>query len=122
MTQERRAHKRVPDDLGIAVSVMAEPGPIPHLASPAFHLTRDISEGGLRFRHHCALKPGTLLKVYVALKSPLMTLTHFARVRWTQSVAGGSAHDVGIEFADSPAVDVEAWCRYVRQLPAMASV
>ena len=113
---ERRACRRVAEDLGIAVSVLAGPETAPALAGPAFHLTSDISEGGLRFSADQALEPGTRLRVYVALRQPLTTLTQFAQVRWARAAAADTAaREVGIEFTDGPDRDRQIWSEYVRQ-------
>ena len=113
---DRRTYRRVAEDLGIAISVLAMPDAAPGLTGPAFHLTRDISEGGLRFCPDQALPPGTRLRVYVALRQPLTTLTQFAQVRWVRAAANAEPYEVGIEFTDGPDRDRQIWAQYVRQL------
>lgn len=118
-SSERRACRRVAEDLGIAISVLAGPEAASAMVGPAFHLTSDISEGGLRFSADQALEPGTRLRVYVALRQPLTTLTQFAQVRWARTAtADPASREVGIEFTDGPDRDRQIWSAYVRQATA----
>lgn len=112
---DRRQHARVGDDLGIAINVIADKGPIPASKSTIFHLTRDISHGGLRFENDHEIPLNSLLKVHVALKIPLMTITHFGVVRWVRKSVGASSFAVGVEFTDSPPNDRQIWHNYVNQ-------
>ena len=112
---ERRQEPLVQDDLGIALNLMSEDGPIPHRTSTIFHLTKDISRGGLRFENDREIPVNTLLKVHVALKIPLLTITHFGRVRWTNRVPNQVGFDIGVQFTESPPHDMQIWSNYVAQ-------
>jgi hypothetical protein len=112
---ERRQQPRVEDDLGIAINLMSEQGPVPHRTSTIFHLTKDISRSGLRFENDRELPVNALLKVHVALKIPLLTITHFARVRWSQKTPSQGGYDIGVHFSDSPPNDMQIWSNYVAQ-------
>lgn len=112
---ERRQSARVEDDLGIAINVMAERGPIPSHQGTIFHLTKDISQGGLRFENDHELPVNALLKMHVALKIPLMTITHFARVRWVRRSEKAKSYSIGVQFTESPPNDMQIWSNYVNQ-------
>ena len=117
--RDRRESSRIVDDIGIAVWELPEHGPIPHGHSTSFHLTSDISRSGLRFKHDTPIAPGKLLKIHLALKLPLITITHFGLVRWCEPADGGPC-DIGVEFADSPPADMQIWLNYVSQCGAVA--
>jgi hypothetical protein len=112
---ERRQDNRVEDDLGIAINLMSETGPIPQRSSTIFHLTRDISRGGIRFENDHELPLNSLLKVHVAIKMPLLTITHFGRVRWVKKAASDNSYAVGVQFTESPPNDMQVWSNYVDQ-------
>ena len=112
---ERRAGTRVADDLGIAVSVVIGPSTTVYQPFPAFLLTADISEGGLRFYHDQPMPAGTALRIRVALKRPLTTLLHDAHVCWSRPEAGGSRHETGVSIAGADERDRDLWSRYVQR-------
>ncbi len=118
--QDRRESPRIADDIGIAIWELPEHGPIPHGHATIFHLTSDISRNGLRFKHDAPIDSGRLLKIHLALKLPLVTITHFGKVRWCSQPQGGPC-DVGVEFVDSPPADMQIWQNYIAQCNSPAS-
>jgi hypothetical protein len=113
---ERRKCPRVEDDLGVAINLVPEEGPMEtSRGNTIFHLTKDISRGGIRFQNDRPLALNALLKIHVALKLPLKTITHFGRVRWVKSMDRSQNYDIGVEFTESPPTDQQLWAHYVDQ-------
>jgi hypothetical protein len=112
---DKRQDARVDDDLGIAINLMSETGPISQRTNAVFHLTKDISKSGIRFENDRPLPLDALLKVHVALKLPLMTITHFGRVRWINKMNDERSYAVGVQFTESPPDDMQIWRDYVDQ-------
>lgn len=112
---DRRACGRVTDDLGIAVSVIVGSSTTVYQPFPAFLLTADISQGGLRFFHDQPMPRGTALRIRVALTKPLTTLMHEAQVCWSRPAFGGSRHETGVSVSGVTDRDRDVWTRYVQR-------
>lgn len=110
---ERRKHPRVTDDLGIAVSVVDDTTSTSQRAGRILHLTTDISRRGLQLRHDRELPLDALLRIHVALKFPLKTITHLGRVRWARPTGVSQRCSIGVEFTDTPPVDMLHWAHYI---------
>ena len=108
---EKRKHVRMKDDLGIAVSGDAVPS-----SGKNLFLTKNISEGGLQFQHAGEMPVGSKLRIRIAMKDPLKTITHVGCVRWTDTAAQDQRRSVGIEFVESPNGDMWHWLQYVDQI------
>ena len=112
---EKRSNPRIEENLGIAVNVMSEQGPEPQKEATIFHITKDISRGGIQFVNEYELSPDSLLKVHIALKTPLTTITHFARVKWCRKSESEQPFAIGVQFTDTTAMDTQIWSNYVEQ-------
>jgi hypothetical protein len=110
---DKRKHPRINDDLGISVSVVERPdGPVQRNGK-ILHLTENISRGGLRFRHDRELPIDSVVRIHVALKVPLKTITHLGRIRWVAPGSQGNNRSIGVEFTDTPPVDMLFWSNYI---------
>ena len=110
---DKRKHPRVRDDLGIAVNLVDPVNGTTHRAGRILHMTENISRGGLQFNHDREMPVDATVRIHVALKFPLRTITHLGRVRWTRSNGLGSKCLVGVEFTETPPVDMLHWSHYI---------
>jgi hypothetical protein len=94
---QRRAHRRARRKLRVHYAAVAE---------MALSFTDDVGAGGLRFRSHRRIEPGTMLVLHLdspTEKSAALTLE--ARVTWSQREGGHFA--IGVELPNLPPADVE---------------
>ena len=110
---DKRKFPRVHDDLGIAVNPVDHVNGSSQRAGRILHLTENISRGGMQFKHDRDLPIDSLVRIHVALKFPLKTITHLARVRWVRPNGHGSRCAVGVEFTETPPVDMLHWSHYI---------
>ena len=110
---DKRKHVRMKDDLGIAVSVAGSTGVPERRLGNIVVLTKDISKGGLQFQHDRELPVGSKLRIHVALKFPLRTITHMARVRWTGADATAQRRAIGVEFVETQNTDMWDWLEHL---------
>jgi hypothetical protein len=110
---DKRRHPRIKDDLGISVSVVERSDNTVHRNGKILHLTENISRGGMRFRHDRDIPLDSLVRIHVALKIPLKTITHLGRVRWVSRSDDRNGCAVGIEFTETPPVDMLFWTNYI---------
>jgi hypothetical protein len=110
---DKRRHPRIADDLGISVSVVEQPDGSVQRNGKILHLTENISRGGLRFRHERDLPINSVVRIHVALKVPLKTITHLGRVRWAGTGSKSNNRSIGIEFTETPPVDMLFWSNYI---------
>lgn len=110
---DKRRFPRVKDELGISINVVERADGAVHRNGKILHLTENISRGGLRFHHDKEIPLDSLVRIHVALKIPLKTITHLARVRWVRPAKERSGCSVGVEFTDTPPVDMLFWKNYV---------
>ena len=119
---DKRRYPRVKDDLGISISVVEHPDGSIQRNGKIMHLTENISKGGLRFRHEREMPIGSLVRIHVALKIPLKTITHLGRICWVGQTAGRNGCAMGVQFTETPPVDLLHWTNYVdHRLHAVAA-
>ncbi|MFH0908332.1 MAG: PilZ domain-containing protein [bacterium] len=112
---DKRKYPRVHDDLGIAVTLVDHANGSAHGAQRILHITENISRGGLQFKHQRDLPIDALVRIHVALKFPLKTITHLACVRWVRQNGHGTRCSVGVEFTETPPVDMLHWSHYIER-------
>ena len=110
---DKRKHPRVHDDLGIAVNMVEPINGSTQRAGRILHMTENISRGGLQFIHDREMPVDATVRIHIALKFPLRTITHLARVRWNRPSNHGSRCLVGVEFTETPPVDMLHWSHYI---------
>ncbi|MFC1752689.1 PilZ domain-containing protein [Thermoproteota archaeon] len=93
--QERRRYVRIPQSSQISYRVL------PNTGAKRF-LTRDISEGGVRFFVHKFVPLGSLLEISITIGEVNFSLGTIAKSRWVSKEAFGERHEIGAEFIDLP--------------------
>lgn len=110
---ERRRYPRLRDEHTIALKYASEEGT--KRSHMFFHLTQDISRGGLRFRNRNFIPVNTDFTIHIALKDPLKTLTQTGVVRWVKRSSDSEPFSVGVEFTTPTGTSLQAWEDYVDQ-------
>lgn len=94
---ERRKFIRVPERLQISYEVVS-------CQKIGEYLTRDVSQGGIRFLVHDFIPQGSCLKVNLALDSHLSCEAH-AKVVWIRENTFSEEYEIGVEFISMPSED-----------------
>jgi hypothetical protein len=110
---ERRRHPRYPDRLGITVRDAGDDPASSEARGAIFHLTQDISQGGLRFQSLRPFEQSARLRIGIALAQPMSTVTLNGTVRWVHQDKAERLYSVGIELDGAEQGDLAAWQRYV---------
>ena len=107
MGSERRKFPRIPAAIAIAYRTV-------YLTEPNPTLTRDISEGGLRFFTIAPLDSGTTLKMTIQLSGRPQPIRLTAEVLWSRLVTppskepGALPYETAVIFTDATAADRQA--------------
>lgn len=92
---ERRKFIRIPEHAQITYEVM----PSPKIEN---YLTRDLSQGGIRFFVHEFIPPRSQLKVRIALHKIAFSFETLVRIAWIKEEPLSERYEVGGEFVDIP--------------------
>ncbi len=108
---ERRRFKRISDYLPISYR-------IPPQAKAEGFLTRDISEGGVKFLMHTFVPKGTVLELQINLKKISYVFEIRAEVRWVCKDPTGERFEAGAEFINLPKDVKERLGAYINEVIA----
>jgi len=90
---EKRRFERIPETLEITYRR------VPDVKACGF-ITRDISEGGVRFFAKEFLPVGSILRIQVKLKKIYFAFEALAQVKWIKKDTTEERFDVGADFID----------------------
>lgn len=105
--QERRRYVRIPESSQISYEV------IPCLKSENY-ITKDISEGGIRFLVHEFIPKDSVLKIRLTLKKITFSFEAVAKIMWIRQLPHNDKYEVGVEFMDMPKKAAEYLVNYVK--------
>ncbi len=88
--EERRRFVRIPEKLQILYEVVSG-----HKIGE--YLTRDISQGGVRFLVHDFIPQGSCLRIKLALE-PCFSCETVAKVAWIRENTFSEEYEIGVEF------------------------
>jgi len=108
---EKRKSPRINEQDGIAVRILSENQDEESVT--ILRLTKDISRFGLRFETEHYIPVDTMLKIYVAIRNPRETVTHFAKVVWIKRLEDQKNYSVGVEMTDADEADMRTWEQYI---------
>ena len=92
---ERRRYIRIPDRQKISYKVL------PDRKAQGF-ITRDISQGGIRFFVHTFVPPESLLEVRITFERFLFSFEAIVRVVWVEKEPHSERYEIGVEFTNLP--------------------
>ncbi len=105
---ERRRQPRLELDDALFVQVGSANGEVVQEGQTVRCSTENVSLDGLRIRLPEAVAEGTLLELWIRVADRPGTFLLEGMTKWAMAQEDGSAL-VGIQLADEPAEDIEAW-------------
>ena len=108
--QEKRKFIRIPESLEISYRYTSQ-------SKTAKFLTRDISQGGVRFLAHEFITPHTYLKIKLNLLKPRVTFEALVKVQWVKKAFEGERYEVGAEFIDISQQVLDRLKKYIENNP-----
>ncbi|MDD5115997.1 MAG: PilZ domain-containing protein [Candidatus Omnitrophica bacterium] len=104
---ERRRYARVPESLQIAYEILPA-------ESTGQYLTKDISQGGIRFLAHEFIPKGSRLRIRISFPRTLFSFEALVKCMWIKEMPLGEEFEVGVEFVDLPPEIVDYLISYIR--------
>ncbi len=105
--QERRRYTRVPESLQISYEVL------PAEAIKEY-LTKDISQGGIRFLTHEFIPINSRLKIRVIFPRTLFSFEALVKCMWVRGVPYGEEFEIGVKFVDLPLEIIDYLISYIK--------
>ncbi len=105
--QERRRYTRVPESLQIAYEILPT-------ESTKRYLTRDISQGGIRFFTHEFIPKDARLRIRISFPRTLFSFEALVKCMWVKEMPYGEEFEVGVEFVDLPPEIVDYLISYIK--------
>ena len=104
---ERRRYVRIPENSQISYRIL------PDIKTKAF-LTRDISQGGIRFFVHEFIPANSNLQIRLALEKISFSFEAFVKVIWTRKDAHSERYEIGVEFMNIPKKAADHLIDYIK--------
>lgn len=105
--RERRRFVRIPEDAPIAYEVLSS-------AKTGDFITRDISQGGIRFFVHDFVPKGSLMRIRLTLKKMTFSFEAITKVVWVEEDHHNERYEVGVEFVNISQQATEHLINYIR--------
>ncbi len=109
MIVERRKFVRIPEHAEISYEIKPD-------SKTGSFLTRDISQGGIRFFVHEFIPEKTVLKIRLTLKKIFFSFEAFVKVMWITEDAFNDRYEIGVEFTDMPKPVAERLIAYINYI------
>ncbi len=107
MMEDRRRYVRVPENLQIAYEVI----PAEQIKE---YITKDISQGGIRFLAHDFIPKGSRLKIRISFPRTLFSFEAMVECMWIRQLPYGDEFEVGVEFINLPSEVLDYLISYIR--------
>lgn len=115
--KERRRHPRVNARLPLQYKDIQRP-----IEAYSGTLSRDVSEGGIRFLSNEFLSVFTRLLLEVSIPSLSRPIKAISKVAWIQKVPRSNQYNVGVRFMDMTEEDKKQLASFVTKSPAPKTV
>ena len=115
--KERRRHPRVNARLPLQYKDIQRP-----IEAYSGTLSRDVSEGGVRFLSNEFLSVFTRLLLEVSIPSLSRPVKAISKVAWIQKVPRSNQYNVGVQFMDMTEEDKKQLASFVTKSPAPKTV
>jgi len=106
---ERRKFIRIPESSQISYEILSE-------LKARDYLTRDISQGGIRFFVHEFIRRNSILKIRLTLAKTTFYFEALVKVVWIREDTLSERYEVGVEFIDIPQNATEHLIDYIRSV------
>lgn len=104
---ERRRYVRIPESSQISYEVIPE-------AKIKNYITKDISQGGIRFFVHEFIPKNTLLKIRLTLKNLTFSFEAVVKLVWIREMSRSDKYEIGVEFINIPKKATEYLIDYIK--------
>jgi len=104
---ERRKYTRVPESLQISYEIL------PAEAIKEY-LTKDISQGGIRFFTYEFIPKDSRLRIRITFPRTLFSFEALVKCMWVKEMPYGDEFEVGVEFIDLPPEIIEYLISYIK--------
>jgi len=108
---ERRKYIRIPESTEITYRRVPE-------TKVSGYITKDISQGGIRFFIHEFIPVNSILKVRVRLKKNYFTFEALVKVKWIKEDPTGNRFEIGVEFTEISTEASKCLVDYIRAIIA----
>jgi len=105
--QERRKYTRIPESLQIAYEIL----PAEAIRE---YLTKDISQGGIRFLTHEFIPKDSRMRIRITFPRTLFSFEALVKCMWVIEMPYGEEFEVGVEFIDLPPEIADYLVSYIR--------
>ncbi len=105
--QERRRYVRVPESLQIIYEILPR-------EVIKEHLTKDISQGGIRFLTHEFIPKDSRLRIRLTFLRALFSFEALVKCMWVREMPCGEEFEVGVEFIDLPSEILKYLINYIK--------
>lgn len=106
---ERRRYVRIPEGSPISYEVMS-------CAKTAEFITKDISQGGVRFFVHEFIPKDSILRIRLTLEKTTFSFEAIVRVAWIREDPHNERYEVGVEFSSISKKTTEHLINYIRDI------
>jgi len=80
------------------------------------YLTRDISQGGIRFYVHEFIAKDSLLAIRLTLQNIFFSFEALVKVAWIVEVPRSDRYEIGVEFKEIPSEAVNHLIAYIKDV------
>jgi c-di-GMP-binding flagellar brake protein YcgR len=105
--QERRRYTRVPESLQIAYEII----PAEEIKE---YLTKDISQGGIRFLTYEFIPKDSRLRIRIGFPKLLFSFEALVQCMWIREIPYSEEFEVGVEFIDLPPEILDYLINYIK--------
>ena len=106
---ERRRFIRIPESTQIAYKIIPE-------VKTRDYLTKDISQGGIRFFAHEFIPRDNLLKVRLTLDKVSFSFEAFVQAVWIKEDIRNERFEIGAEFTNIPKESTDRLVGYIKYI------
>jgi len=105
--EERRKFVRISESSQISYQLVQD-------KKAGDYLTRDISQGGLRFFVHEFIPVNSMLKIRVNLEKQLFAIEAVVKVAWVKEIPLSERFEIGVEFVNIPIDVTQSIIEYIK--------
>lgn len=104
--QERRRYIRIPEGSQISYEV------VPNQKTRSY-VTKDISQGGIRFFVHEFISKNSILRIKLTLRDKTVCFEAMVKLVWIREVPLSERYEIGVEFINLPGKAAEYLIGYI---------
>ena len=107
--RERRRFVRVPEHLQVSYRIL--PG-----TKMREYITKNISQGGMRFYVHELIPEGSILEIRLTLQKIFFSFKSRVKVVWSKEEPRSERYEVGVKFINIPQKAADNLLDYIRNV------